>query len=123
MGLFMRNDVYDVGCPIRATLKILHGKWKVLILCSLSQGTKRFGELRREIPDVTQRMLTNQLRELEDDQIIERKVFAEVPPKVEYSLSSIGKTLKPVLDQLKKWGVCYNKSAKKIEKSSSRRQK
>lgn len=108
----MRKDISDEKYPTRATLKILSGKWKVLILCSLSQGTKRFGELRREIPDVTQRMLTNQLRELEDDQIIERKVFAEVPPKVEYSLTPIGKTLKPVLDQLKKWGVCYTKRMK-----------
>ncbi|HVV67474.1 MAG TPA: winged helix-turn-helix transcriptional regulator [Gammaproteobacteria bacterium] len=92
---------------INATLKILTGKWKILILYSLYEGTKRFGELRRLIPKVTQRMLTNQLRELEEDRIIQRKVYAEVPPRVEYSLTDIGMTLKPVLIELKRWGACY----------------
>lgn len=95
--------------PIDATIKVLSGKWKLLILLSLESGTKRFNELRREIPTVTQRMLTNQLRELEADKIIIRKVYAQVPPKVEYSLSTIGKTLSPVFEELRRWGACYIK--------------
>lgn len=99
-------------CPIGATLKVLSGKWKLLILFSLESGTKRFNQLRREIPDITQRMLTTQLRELESDRIIVRKVYACVPPKVEYSLSPIGKTLSPVLENLKNWGAFYIQNIK-----------
>lgn len=97
----------DINCPVGAALKVLSGKWKILILFSLVGGTKRFNELLREISPVTQRMLTNQLRELEKDRIIVRKVYAVVPPKVEYSLSPIGETLKPVLKHLKEWGLTY----------------
>lgn len=104
----------DINCPVGATIKVLSGKWKILILFSLNQGTKRFNQLRREIPEVTQRMLTNQLRELEEDKIIMRKVYAQVPPKVEYSLSPIGKTLKPLLQHLKEWGQCYIKQYNQI---------
>jgi DNA-binding HxlR family transcriptional regulator len=100
---------FNAKCPVNATLKVLSGKWKILILYYLCDGTKRFNELRRLIPNVTQRMLTNQLRELEDDKIIIRKVYAQVPPKVEYSLTEIGKTLTPILAQLEKWGTCYVK--------------
>lgn len=103
----MSDKIYEEDRAVNATLKILSGKWKILILYSLCEGTKRFNELRRLIPGVTQRMLTNQLRELEEDRIIERKVYAQVPPKVEYSLSEIGQTLTPVLIALKKWGACY----------------
>ncbi len=103
----MKKSLLDLNCPIGTTINVLGGKWKILILFSLSQGTKRFNELRREIPGVTQRMLTNQLRELENDKIISRKIYPEVPPKVEYALTDIGKTLAPVLDALKKWGQCY----------------
>ncbi len=105
----MKKSLLDSTCPIGATIKIIGGKWKILILFSLNQGTKRFNELRREMPGVTQRMLTNQLRELEADKIISRKIYAEVPPKVEYALTDIGKTLNPVLDALQKWGQCYVK--------------
>ena len=97
----------DVNCPVGAALKVLSGKWKILILFSLVGGTKRFNALLRDIPTVTQRMLTNQLRELEEDKIITRKVYAVVPPKVEYSLSPIGETLEPVLKHLKEWGLTY----------------
>ncbi len=103
----MKRSLLDPNCPIGATINIIGGKWKILILFSLNQGTKRFSELRREMPSVTQRMLTNQLRELENDKIISRKVYAEVPPKVEYALTDIGKTLAPVFDALRKWGQCY----------------
>lgn len=92
---------------ICATLGILGGKWKILILFALAEGVKRFNELRRLIPGVTQRMLTARLRELEEQHIITRTVFAQVPPKVEYELSDIGKTLTPILCALKKWGACY----------------
>ncbi len=92
---------------ICATLDVLSGKWKILILFALLEGTKRFNELRRLIPDVTQRMLTAQLRELEEQHIVVRTVYAQIPPKVEYALSDIGKTLTPILTALKKWGACY----------------
>ena len=99
--------VLDDSKAISATLSILGGKWKILILFALSEGVKRFNELRRLVPGVTQRMLTAQLRELEAQHIVTRTVFAQVPPKVEYELSDIGKTLTPVLCALKKWGACY----------------
>lgn len=94
-------------CPVEACLEVIGGKWKGVILFHLLDGTKRFNELRRLLPEVTQRMLTRQLRELEADQIIVRKVYAQVPPKVEYSLSEFGKTLEPILMMLKKWGLEY----------------
>jgi DNA-binding HxlR family transcriptional regulator len=98
---------------ISATIKVLSGKWKILILFGLCGGTKRFNELRRLIPEVTQRMLTAQLRELESDGIVARKIFAEIPPKVEYSLTQLGRTLTPVLISLKKWGEDYCKQQPK----------
>jgi len=102
----MAKPVYDEDCPTGVILKLLGGKWKTLIICSLLEGTKRFNELRRIMPNVTQRMLTNQLRELETDKIINRKVYAEVPPRVEYSLTAIGFALKPILADLESWGRC-----------------
>ncbi|MCB1658379.1 MAG: helix-turn-helix transcriptional regulator [Pseudomonadales bacterium] len=89
------------------TLDIIGGKWKGMILYHLVSGTRRFNELMRLMPDVTQRMLTRQLRELEDDGVIIRKVYAEVPPKVEYSLSEVGQTLLPVIQSLTQWGKMY----------------
>ena len=90
--------------PIDATLEVIGGKYKVAILYHLCKGVQRFGELRRLVPTATQRMLTNQLRELESDHLIHRQVFAEIPPKVEYSLTPHGKTLIPVLQALCNWG-------------------
>ena len=99
---------YNNNCPVGVVLKILGGKWKTLIIYNLLDGsTKRFNELRRIIPDVTQRMLTAQLRELEEEKIINRKVYAQIPPKVEYSLTKIGLKLEPILKQLESWGQCY----------------
>ena len=92
------------GCPVEATVSLIDGKWKCVILFQLLKETLRFNELRRGTPEVTQRMLTNQLRELEADGLIERKVYAQVPPKVEYSLSPRGRSLEPVLLALKGWG-------------------
>ncbi len=105
----MRHENYDCnfGCPVEAALEAIGGKWKGVILYHLHGGTKRFNELRRLIPDITQRMLTKQLRELEADQILHRKVYAEVPPKVEYSLTEFGLSLTPILTALQQWGSEY----------------
>lgn len=94
-------------CPVNVTLEVIGGKWKVLILYHLSQGTQRFNELRRLLPDVTQRMLTLQLRELEQAGIVHREVYPQVPPKVEYSLTEFGKTLMPVIQVMHNWGMQY----------------
>lgn len=94
-------------CPTETALGIIGGKWKGMILWCLCQRTMRFGELHRTIPDISQRVLTKQLRELEDYDIITRKVFPQVPPKVEYALSDHGRALKPILDQLEIWSKAY----------------
>ncbi|MFV0422893.1 winged helix-turn-helix transcriptional regulator [Oleidesulfovibrio sp.] len=95
-------------CSVELTIQLIGGKWKPIILYHLgTQGTYRFGELRRSIPNITQKMLTQQLRELERDGIVDRKVYPEVPPKVEYTLSETGQTIMPVLKQLCKWGKDY----------------
>lgn len=90
-------------CPIMATIAMISDKWKVLIICKLIKGTLRFNELRRELKGVTQRVLTHQLRELEADGLVTRQVYAEVPPRVEYSLTELGRTLIPVLENLEAW--------------------
>jgi DNA-binding HxlR family transcriptional regulator len=91
-------------CPAEITLRVIGGKWKPVILWHLSTGTKRFSELKRAIPGVTQRMLSQQLRELEADGVVLRKVYAQVPPKTEYSLTEFGRTLGPILRLMCKWG-------------------
>ena len=95
------------GCPVEGTLDLIDGKWKGVVLYHLFEGTLRFNEIRHRLPNVTQRMLTNQLRELEADGLIIRKIYAEIPPKVEYSLSTRGRTLKPVIKALKAWGDAH----------------
>lgn len=90
-------------CPIMATIAMISDKWKVLIICKLKNKTLRFNELRRELKGVTQRVLTHQLRELEADGLVNRQIYAEVPPRVEYSLTELGQTLIPVLDHLESW--------------------
>lgn len=92
------------GCSVEAAISLIDGKWKSVVLFHLLDGTLRFNELRRQIPGVTQRMLTNQLRELEEDGLIRRKIYAQVPPKVEYSLSPLGRSIEPILLALKEWG-------------------
>jgi DNA-binding HxlR family transcriptional regulator len=97
------------GCPVEATLTIIGGKWKGVILYHLFQKKKlRFGELKKLVGVITQRMLTNQLRELEKDGIINRKIYAEVPPKVEYSFTKKGESLKTIINALEKWGELQN---------------
>ena len=93
------------GCPVSATLKIIGGKWKPLILYFISVDVNRFGQLQRMIPDCSKRMMTTQLRELESDGLINRKVFAEVPPKVIYSLTEKGESLRAIFRELSKWGI------------------
>ena len=94
------------GCSVEATLAVIGGRWKPVIIFNLMHhGTMRFGELKKAIPDVTQRMLTNQLRELEADKVIARKVYAEVPPRVEYSLTDYGQTLEPIMFAMRDWGA------------------
>lgn len=92
------------GCSVEAAIGLIDGKWKSVILFQLMGGTLRFNEIRRRLAAVTPRMLTNQLRELEEDGLITRKVYAEVPPKVEYSLSPLGRSMEPILLALKDWG-------------------
>ncbi len=92
------------GCPIEAALDVIGNKWKGIILYHLLSGTKRFNELRRLMPGITQRVLTLQLRELETDSVINRTIYAEIPPKVEYNLSERGQSLKPILIALRDWG-------------------
>jgi DNA-binding HxlR family transcriptional regulator len=92
------------GCPVEWALQLIDGKWKGVILYHLFEKTMRFNELRRKMPNVTQRMLTNQLRELEADGLIHREIFPQVPPRVEYSLTERGRTLQPVIAALKDWG-------------------
>ena len=92
-------------CPMVRAINVIGGRWKPIILHILSDGTQRFGELRKKIPPVTQKMLTQQLRELEADNLIIRQVYAEVPPRVEYSLAAKGKDLMPILNDLYDWGT------------------
>lgn len=95
------------ACPVETTLLLIGDKWKVLILRDLIGGTKRFGELRKSIGSISQKMLTQQLRDMEEDGLVDRKVYAEVPPRVEYSLTEDGVSLKPILDSLWAWGEQY----------------
>ena len=100
------SNVYD-KCPYVTTQKVLQGKWAIVVLYHLSTGTKRFSELERLIPDVTRTVLTRQLRQLEQDKLIIRKVFPEVPPHVEYSLSALGTKFQKVLDEIEIFGLDY----------------
>ena len=103
-----KRHVNYENCPVEAALELIGGKWKsVLLFHLLIDGKKRFNELRRMLPDITQRMLTRQLRELEKDKLISRKVYPQVPPKVEYELTPYGRTLEPLLVALEKWGTKY----------------
>ena len=102
------------NCPVETTLSLIGGKYKALILWHLSQGTQRFSQLRTKIENATPKMLTQQLRELESQQLIHRKVYPVVPPKVEYSLTELGESLMPVLVAMREWGA-ENLSANNIE--------
>ncbi len=106
----MENKVADIeraNCPVERTLEVIGGRWKVLILRELFPGVKRFGQLHRALHGITQKMLTQQLREMEEDGIIHREVYLQVPPKVEYSLTSLGESLKPIIEAMHEWGVMH----------------
>lgn len=122
MVMKMSKECNKTNCPVVVTLDMIGGKYKALILWHLSQNSAsqgnpaslanklRFGELRKRIPQATQKMLTQQLRELENDNLIIRKVYPVVPPKVEYSLSELGKSINPILEAMRVWGTDYMKS-------------
>ena len=95
------------ACPVETTLMLIGDKWKVLILRDLMPGTKRFGELKKSIGTVSQKVLTTQLRNMEEKGLLTRKVYAEVPPRVEYTLTETGYSLKPILDAMSAWGADY----------------
>ncbi|MDR1965315.1 MAG: helix-turn-helix transcriptional regulator [Synergistaceae bacterium] len=101
----MKSVEYE--CPLALSLDIIGGKWKALVMYHLRKGALRTGEIRRRIPKITQKMLTQQLRELESDGLVERRVFDTVPPRVEYSLTKLGETAKPLIGELCSWGSLY----------------
>ena len=99
-----------VSCPVETALKVIGGRWKVLIIHFLLEDTLRFGELTRSLGSISARTLSKQLRELEADGVVQRKDFGEIPPKVEYSLTPLGKTLEPVLLSMEAWGIAVEKA-------------
>ena len=113
-----KNDINSLpACPVETTLTLIGSKWKVLILRDLIDGKKRFGELKKSIGSVSQKVLTAQLREMESDGLVNRTVYAEVPPRVEYELSELGNTLRPVLDSMLLWGKEYKERIAETEKN------
>jgi DNA-binding HxlR family transcriptional regulator len=108
-----------LNCPMVTAINVIGGKWKPIILHMLSTGTMRFGELKKNIPPVSQKMLTQQLRELEVDGIVLRKAYAEIPPRVEYCLSDKGVTLRPILNDLYAWGEQNSDSLRHAEQVDS----
>ena len=97
------------ACPVEVTLMLISDRWKVLILRDLLSGTKRFGELKKSIGSISQKVLTSNLRSMEEDGLLTRKVYAEVPPRVEYTLTELGESLRPVLLAMQQWGLEYQK--------------
>ena len=102
-----RSYNWKTGCDVEATLSVIGGRWKPVLVCHLLDGRKRFGELRRLTPNATERMITLQLRELEADGVLERHVYAEVPPRVEYELTVFGRSLGPLLELMQDWGRAF----------------
>ena len=100
------------ACPVEITMGLIGEKWKVLIIRDLLTGTKRFGELKKSVTGITQKVLTNNLRQMENSGLVKRKIYAEVPPRVEYSLTETGFSLKPILDSMVIWGNEYRKKQK-----------
>ena len=107
------------ACPVETTLMLIGDKWKVLILRELMEGTKRFGELKRSIGHVTQKVLTAQLRDMEQKGLLTRKVYDEVPPRVEYTLTETGYSLKPILDSMVVWGRAYQQQNEETPQASN----
>ena len=103
----MATKLSRTSSPVEATLSFMSDKWKVLILRDLLTGTKRFGELKKSIGSISQKVLTSNLRAMEEDGLLKREVFAEVPPRVEYTLTPLGKSMSPILEAMAKWGTAY----------------
>ncbi|KWX74780.1 winged helix-turn-helix transcriptional regulator [Paenibacillus jilunlii] len=106
------NTDFFTNCPLTKVQKIVGGKWKIVILWYLSRGPKRFGEIKRTFPDITQAMLTKQLRELEEDGFVHREIFRKIPPRVEYSLTATGENFVPILRSMYDWGEVHLGAAK-----------
>ena len=101
----MKKDL--PACPVETTMQLISDKWKVLIIRDLLDGTKRFGELKKSVGNITQKVLTNHLRAMEQSGLLTRRVYAEVPPRVEYTLTETGYSLQPVMDAMIAWGMAY----------------
>lgn len=99
-------------CPVATTVQLIGNKWKLLIIRNLLAAPQRFGELKKGVPGISQKVLTDNLRALEEDGLINREIFAEVPPRVVYSLSELGQTLRPILDAMRDWGLDYKTNLK-----------
>ncbi|MDR3600362.1 MAG: helix-turn-helix domain-containing protein [Desulfosporosinus sp.] len=95
------------ACPVATTVQLIGSKWKLLIMRNLLAGTQRFGELKKSLPGISQKVLTDSLRSMEEDGIITRKVYAEVPPRVEYSLNELGESMRPIISAMEQWGTAY----------------
>lgn len=108
------------ACPVETTLMLLSSKWKVLIIRDLLGGTKRFGELKKSLGTITQKVLTTNLRDMEESGLVARKVFSQIPPRVEYTLTDIGYSLAAVLDSMADWGSGYKEYLKLVEKQRSK---
>lgn len=101
-------------CPVETTLMLISDRWKVLIIRDLLSGTKRFGELKKSVGNISQKVLTANLRSMEENGLVSRKVYAEVPPRVEYTLTDTGYSLKPVLDAMVEWGTSYQTKMQRL---------
>ncbi|MDF1810229.1 MAG: helix-turn-helix domain-containing protein [Phycisphaerales bacterium] len=112
-----RKYDWKTGCDVEATLSVIGGRWKPILVCHLLDGKKRYGELRRLTPNATERMITLQLKELEADGIVNRRAYAEVPPRVEYELTEYGLTLESILVQMQEWGREF-KSKKQLQEEA-----
>ncbi len=109
----MINKADLPACPVETTLMLIGDKWKVLILRDLRSGTKRFGELKKSVTGISQKVLTANLRNMEENGLLTREVFPEVPPRVEYTLTELGHSMEPILDAMDKWGTAYQCSCAK----------
>ncbi|AOM83836.1 Transcriptional regulator, HxlR family [Salisediminibacterium beveridgei] len=119
----MMANIEPEQCRVDNALGILVGKWKPIILLHLlKEGTQRFSELKRSIPGITQKMLTNQLRELEEEDIVERKVYPQVPPKVEYTITPYGQSLRPILDAMHEWGQKHIEHKRQLQEDAEKKQ-
>ncbi len=116
-----RKYCWKTGCDVEATLSVIGGRWKPVLVCHLLGGRKRFGELRRLTPNATERMITLQLRELEADGVISRHVFAEVPPRVEYEVTDFGRSLESILNLMQEWGSEFKKRSLALENEGTAR--